>query len=49
MVRDGWAFDWPRYSGGRYSIQQAKAEAEGLGLWAGFFAAPWEWRQGPAP
>lgn len=45
MVSHGWALDWPKYSGGRYSVQQAEAKNAGLGLWAGFFAVPWEWRE----
>lgn len=45
MVSHGWALDWPKYSGGRYSVQQDKAEDAHLGLWAGFFTAPWEWRK----
>lgn len=45
MVSHGWALDWPKYSGGRYSVQQDKAEDASLGLWAGFFAAPWDWRK----
>lgn len=45
MVRSGWAVDWPRYSKGAYAADQGAAEAAGRGLWAGFFVAPWEWRQ----
>lgn len=45
MVSHGWALDWPRYSGGRYSVQQDKAEDARRGLWAGFFSVPWEWRK----
>ncbi|MER9925753.1 excalibur calcium-binding domain-containing protein [Mesorhizobium sp. M0048] len=44
MVEHGQALDWPRYSHGAYSAQQAKAEAAKLGLWVGTFQAPWEWR-----
>ena len=49
MVRHGWALDWPRYSGGAYAADQDGAEANKRGLWAGFFAVPWEWRNGPKP
>lgn len=45
MVESGWALDWPRYSKSEYADEQAKAERDGLGLWQGFFAAPWEWRK----
>lgn len=45
MVRSGWAVDWPRYSKSAYAEDQDEAEAHKRGLWAGFFAAPWEWRK----
>ncbi|TGP86378.1 thermonuclease family protein [Mesorhizobium sp. M2D.F.Ca.ET.223.01.1.1] len=44
MVEHGQALDWPRYSNGAYAPQQAKAKAAKLGLWAGKFDAPWDWR-----
>ncbi|RUW55494.1 thermonuclease family protein [Mesorhizobium sp. M1A.F.Ca.ET.072.01.1.1] len=44
MVEHGQALDWPRYSRGEYSAQQAKAKAAKLGVWAGAFQEPWEWR-----
>ncbi|ESX21281.1 succinoglycan biosynthesis protein ExoI [Mesorhizobium sp. LSJC264A00] len=44
MVEHGQALDWPRYSQGAYAKQQATAEAAKVGLWAGTFQAPWEWR-----
>lgn len=44
IVRKGWAMDWPRYSGGAYAEQQEAAKAERLGIWAGTFQPPWEWR-----
>lgn len=31
MVREGWATDWPRFSGGRYALAQVIATAEGRG------------------
>lgn len=44
MVEHGQALDWPRYSHGAYAQQQAKAEAAKVGLWAGTYQAPWDWR-----
>ena len=44
MVAQGQALDWPRYSHGAYAQLQAKAEAAKVGVWAGAFQAPWEWR-----
>lgn len=44
MVEHGQALDWPRYSHGAYESQQAKAKAAKLGLWAGTFQTPWNWR-----
>ncbi|WP_335930824.1 thermonuclease family protein, partial [Mesorhizobium sp. M7A.F.Ca.CA.002.05.1.1] len=46
MVENGYALDWPKYSGGAYAAQQAKAEAAKVGLWVGQFQLPWEWRAG---
>ncbi|QKC83463.1 thermonuclease family protein [Mesorhizobium sp. NZP2077] len=48
MVEQGQALDWPRYSHGAYAGQQAKAEAAKVGLWAGTFQVPWDWRAGHA-
>lgn len=45
MVRQGYALDWPRYSGGFYAEQQTEAQENGRGLWAGEFIKPWEWRR----
>lgn len=45
LVTEGWALDWPKYSGGRYGAAQSAAEAAGNGLWAGEFLLPWEWRR----
>ncbi|TPK18324.1 thermonuclease family protein [Mesorhizobium sp. B2-5-7] len=44
MVEHGQALDWPKYSNGAYAPQQAKAKASKLGLWAGSFQTPWDWR-----
>jgi endonuclease YncB( thermonuclease family) len=37
LVREGWALDYRRYSGGAYAADQAAARAERAGLWAGEF------------
>jgi endonuclease YncB( thermonuclease family) len=44
LVLSGWALDWPRYSKGEYADEQAQARVMRLGLWAGKFTSPWEWR-----
>lgn len=44
LVRQGHAMDWPRYSDGAYSAEQAAAELDRTGMWAGQFQPPWEWR-----
>jgi endonuclease YncB( thermonuclease family) len=44
MVSAGHALDWPRYSGGVYSADQATAQSGKLGLWQGPFEAPWDYR-----
>ncbi|MEM9358530.1 MAG: thermonuclease family protein [Pseudomonadota bacterium] len=40
IVRAGWAVDFTRYSGGKYAEEQAQAEAEKRGIWAGSFDMP---------
>jgi endonuclease YncB( thermonuclease family) len=45
MVRQGYALDWPRYSGGFYAGQEAEARSHRRGLWAGEFVAPSLWRK----
>lgn len=44
MVGDGWAVDFPRYSDGEHSEQQAEAQDARKGMWAGEFEMPWDWR-----
>jgi len=44
MVRSGYAFDWPRYSKGKYSKDQEYAKNNKLGIWSMKFEYPWVWR-----
>lgn len=44
LVRQGYALDWPRYSGGFYAAEEAAARNNARGMWAGEFVVPWEWR-----
>ena len=44
LVGNGWALDWPRYSGGAYAAAQDDAKRGGRGIWAASFQVPWEWR-----
>jgi endonuclease YncB( thermonuclease family) len=44
LVRNGYALDWPRYSGGAYDQYQTAAKKERVGLWQGEFQNPWDWR-----
>lgn len=45
MVRNGWALAYRRY-GMDYVSEEEAARAEGKGVWAGQFVAPWDWRRG---
>jgi endonuclease YncB( thermonuclease family) len=45
LVREGCAFDFPRYSKGAYAAQQGEAIAAKRGMWRGRVEAPWDWRQ----
>ena len=40
LVSNGWAVDWPKYSGGRYALLQDKARARSVGIWRGSFEMP---------
>lgn len=44
MVQEGFALDWPRYSGGAYATEQEQAKERHRGMWSGTFDLPWEWR-----
>jgi endonuclease YncB( thermonuclease family) len=43
LVAQGWALAYRQYSMD-YVPQEEAARAQGLGLWAGRFDAPWDWR-----
>ena len=45
MVRNGYAFDFVRYSKKKYAEDEAYAKANKLGLWTMEFEYPWEWRK----
>ena len=45
MVRAGWAYDFTRYSKGRYRAEEEEARQAGRGMWAGYCEPPWNWRQ----
>lgn len=44
LVTQGWAMDWPRYSGGAYTAAQGEARQARRGIWGSEFQPPWEWR-----
>lgn len=45
LVKNGLAFDWPRYSKGKYAGSQNVAEHGGKGMWGGSYVVPWLYRQ----
>jgi endonuclease YncB( thermonuclease family) len=44
LVRAGLALDWPQYSRGAYSADQAAASRAGAGIFAGSYIEPWAYR-----
>lgn len=44
MVREGWAVDYRRYSGGAYATAERQARKDGSGLWSGRFERPDRYR-----
>jgi endonuclease YncB( thermonuclease family) len=47
LVSHGWALAFVKYSS-RYVADQNAAESSKVGLWAGSFIKPWDWRLGEA-
>jgi len=45
MVSQGWAVAYRRYSED-YVSQEQSAKSNNVGIWAGDFVLPWEWRRG---
>ena len=45
MVRNGYAFDWPFYSKGKFAKDQKYAKIKKLGFWNMKFEYPWKWRE----
>ena len=45
MVRNGYAFDWPYYSKGKFAKDQEYAKINKLGLWNMNFEFPWIWKK----
>ena len=44
LVKNGYAFDYPKYSKGKYSKEQEYAKINKLGIWNMKFEFPWEFR-----
>ena len=44
LVGSGLALDWPQYSRGAYSGDQAAAANKGAGIFAGSYIEPWKYR-----
>ncbi len=45
MVSNGYALDWPKYSGGAYREHQSAAVEASNGIWSGEFVEPWTYRR----
>ena len=44
MVKNGYAFDWPYYSNGKFANAQEYAKKNKLGFWNMKFEYPWIWK-----
>ena len=44
LVKNGYAFDFKKYSKKKYDLDQAYAKENKLGLWSMNFLYPWDWR-----
>lgn len=49
MVREGWAVDYRRYSGGAYAAAERQARKAGRGVWSGRFERPDRYRHRHRP
>ncbi len=45
LVKNGYAFDYPRYSKKKFSNEQKYAQNNNLGLWRKKFEFPWDFRK----
>ena len=45
LVKNGYAFDYVRYSKKKYAQDQKYAKTNKLGLWSMMFELPWNWRK----
>ena len=45
LVKNGYAFDYPQYSKGKYAKDQEYAKNNKLGLWSMKFEFPWDFRK----
>ncbi len=45
MVRNGYAFDFARYSKKKYAEDETYAKSNKLGIWMMKFEYPWVWRK----
>ncbi len=45
MVKSGWALDYTHFSKGAYSSEEKAARQKRLGIWAGEFQSPYDWRK----
>ena len=45
MVKNGYAFDYPKYSNGKFRKYEQRAKKLSLGLWEMQFEYPWLWRK----
>ena len=45
MVKNGYAFDYAKYSKKKYEEQENFAKKNNLGLWKTKFEYPWVWRK----
>ena len=45
MVKSGFAFDYVKYSNGKFENDQNFAKENKLGLWNSKFDYPWVWRK----